>query len=113
MERLSLGRYEQLDIDEDSRVFLHIKGKGKKITPSMLSPGAIAQIYLSMHLAIFSALSSRATLPFIFDNPLILLDPSRQLSAVELLREMGKDNQIILLSGHSYPVVAGDHLAQL
>ena len=113
MERLSLGRYEQLDIDEDSRVFLHIKGKGKKITPSMLSPGAIAQIYLSMRLAIFSALSSRATLPFIFDNPLILLDPSRQLSAVELLREMGKDNQIILLSGHSYPVVAGDHLVQL
>lgn len=113
MVRLSAGRYEHLDMDEESHLCLSIKGRKGKIMPSMLSAGALAQLYLSLCLALFSALSSKASIPLLLDDSFLLLDSHGQRPAVELLREMSADNQIILLTGHSYTFETGGHLVQL
>ncbi len=53
MEKLSSGAY-RLDMGEDACICLYRKDGKEKIMPSLLSPGAITQIYLSIRFAILS-----------------------------------------------------------
>lgn len=110
--RLSSGRYDKLDIDEDSRILLSEKGKKEKISPYMLSSGEITQLYLSLRLAIFSLMSARAPFTLILDNTLLSFDLQRQKLALELLREMSKGRQIILLTSQNFSPSPEDHVVQ-
>lgn len=64
-----------------------------------LSTGTRDQLYLSLRLAVCKVLlSGKENVPIIMDDPFITFDDMRQKKAVELLREIAKERQIIVLT---------------
>ncbi len=110
LQRLTLGRYSGLNIN--SGIYLTAKEKNKKAELNKLSKSVIDQVYLALHFALTSILSAKHTFPFLIDDPFLTLDPQREAIAVEILREMGKDNQVIFLSSHKSQKT-GDNVIQL
>jgi len=66
-----------------------------------LSAGTIDQLYLAVRLAICElALPGDNPCPIILDDALVYFDDERCKNALELLRGMAKDRQIILFTCH-------------
>jgi DNA repair exonuclease SbcCD ATPase subunit len=110
LQRLTLGRYSGLNIN--GGIYLTAKEKDKKAELDKLSKGMIDQVYLALHFALTSILSAKHPFPFLIDDPFLAFDPQREAIAVDILREMAKDNQVIFLSSHKSQKT-GDNVIQL
>lgn len=110
LQRLTLGKYSGLSLN--GGICLSTKNSDKKAELNKLSRGLTDQTYLALHLALTSILSSRFPFPLLIDDPFLSFDPQREDIAVEILREMGKSNQIIFLSSHKVQK-SGDNVIQL
>jgi len=108
LQRLTLGRYSGLNINGS----IYISAKDKKTELNKLSKGVIDQLYLALHFALTSILSAKHPFPFLIDDPFLTFDPQREAVAVDILREMAKDNQVIFLSSHKSQK-SGDNVIQL
>jgi hypothetical protein len=65
------------------------------ISPDEMSSGTRDQLYISLRIALGEYLTSRNDFPLILDDPFVHFDPARLESAVSLLRELGKEHQIL------------------
>lgn len=110
LQRLTLGKYSGLSIN--GGIYLSTKNSEKKAELNKLSRGLTDQTYLALHLALISILSSKFPFPLLIDDPFLSFDPQREDIAVEILREIGKSNQIIFLSSHKVQK-SGDNVIQL
>ena len=110
LQRLTLGRYSGLNIN--GGIYLTDKEKDKKSELDKLSKGVTDQVYLALHFALTSILSAKHPFPFLIDDPFLTFDPQREAIAVDILREMAKDNQVIFLSSHKSQKT-GDNVMQL
>ncbi len=110
LQRLTLGRYSGLNIN--GGIYLTAKDKDKKAELNKLSKSMIDQVYLALHFALTSILSAKHPFPFLIDDPFLTFDPQREAIAVDILREMAKDNQVIFLSSHKSQK-SGDNVIQL
>ena len=108
LQRLTLGRYSGVNINGS----IYISAKDKKTELNKLSKGVIDQLYLALHFALTSILSAKHPFPFLIDDPFLTFDPQREAVAVDILREMAKDNQVIFLSSHKSQK-SGDNVIQL
>lgn len=108
LQKLTLGKYIGLSIN--GGIFL--SAKDKKVELNKLSRGMTDQAYLALHLALTSILSLKFPFPLLIDDPFLSFDPQREDIAVEILREMGKSNQVIFLSSHKVQK-SGDNVIQL
>ena len=67
-----------------------------------LSQGTADQLYLAVRLAICSlVLPEEEPCPLVLDDALANFDDDRLKLALELLRELGEERQILLLTCHS------------
>ncbi len=96
---LTGGRYHSLTMGED---FSLQAGAGEEATlrdSLWRSDGTVDQLYLALRLAVAEELTPEA--PLILDDALVRFDDVRMTAAVEILRQMAKDKQVICFTCQS------------
>ncbi len=72
-----------------------VNGNGERLELKFWSSGLADQVYLALRLALAKVFSYQVeSLPIILDDILVRFDENRQRSALELLAEIGKNQQI-------------------
>ncbi len=90
------GRYHSVTMSDD---FSLRAGAGEEDTlrdAIWRSDGTMDQLYLALRLAVAEELTPKA--PLILDDVLVRFDDARMRSAVELLKDLGLDRQILLFT---------------
>ena len=96
LSRMTGGRYHSLTMSEDLSLRA---GAGEEDTlhdAIWRSDGTMDQLYLALRLAVAQELTPEA--PLILDDALVRFDDVRMAEAVDILREMAKDKQVILFT---------------
>ncbi len=99
LARLTSGRYHSLTMGED---FSLLAGAGEEATLREIlwrSDGTVDQLYLTLRLAVAEALTPEA--PLILDDALVRFDDTRMAAAVEILKEMAQQKQVICFTCQS------------
>lgn len=100
VERITGGRYRQLKVDETSlrfSVFSPDLGDWVDAQRS-LSQGTLDQLYLCARLGIVRQVTQPAYPPLVLDDPFVTFDEERARRALELLRDIATEHQIIYLT---------------
>ena len=98
-------KYERVRLSrEDFSLQVFTPEKGDWINPDSeeLSAGARDQLYLAARLALVDEITGGNSLPLIMDDPLVHFDVFRRENTRNLLKEVSKKHQVILLSCHDY-----------
>jgi exonuclease SbcC len=98
-------KYRQVRLSrEDFSLQVFNPDKGDWINPDTeeLSAGARDQLYLAARLALADVVAGGNSLPLILDDPLVHFDPFRRQNTRNLLKEVSKKHQVILLSCHDF-----------
>lgn len=99
IERITGGRYRRLNVDEATLTFsVHSPEMGDWVDARNLSQGTLDQLYLCARLGIIRQITQPATPPLIFDDPFVTFDDERARRALELLRDIATDHQVIFLT---------------
>jgi uncharacterized protein YhaN len=99
LARISDGRYRRVRVDDrtlDIAVFA--PEKGDWATTAELSQGTLDQIYLTARIGLVRLVTGDRRPPLIFDDPFVTFDDARALRALDLLRELASDFQVIFLT---------------
>ncbi|MGZ6260669.1 MAG: ATP-binding protein, partial [Candidatus Limnocylindrales bacterium] len=97
--RITGGRYRRVQVDENElamRVWSVERGDWVDVTS--LSQGTIDSFYLAARLGLVRQVTQDRRPPLVFDDPFLTFDHERARQALELLREMAADHQIIYLT---------------
>ena len=93
------GRYRRVKVDDkalDIEVFS--PDKGDWVHVSSLSQGTIDLIYLVARLGLVRLVTGDRRPPLVFDDPFVTLDDTRAANAVQLLKQIASDFQVIYLT---------------
>jgi DNA repair exonuclease SbcCD ATPase subunit len=99
VERITNGRYRRVRVDDrtlDITVFAPEKGDWVEV--SHLSQGTVDQIYLAARLGLVRLVTGDRRPPLVFDDPFVTFDDDRAVRALDLLRDLAKDFQVIYLT---------------
>ncbi|GAC1510895.1 MAG: hypothetical protein NVS2B16_11540 [Chloroflexota bacterium] len=100
LSALTDGRYTRVLLERDSLEPRVGTSARHDIPVERLSRGVQDQLYFSLRVALAHALSSGHSLPLILDDPYVNLDLARLHRTISLLRDLGRQTQIILFSCH-------------
>ncbi|MPM04072.1 hypothetical protein SDC9_50342 [bioreactor metagenome] len=101
MKRLTGGAYGSLALTRDFSASATEAGGGFPHRSALLSQGTIDQLYLAVRLAVCElALPQEDPAPLVLDDALTAFDDVRMGLALDCLREMGKECQILLFTCH-------------
>jgi uncharacterized protein YhaN len=106
--RLTNGRYTGLRSEGEGteRSLIVIGSDDNDYAPSALSEGTASQLYLALSLAgVLEVQSERQQagqerVPIMLDDVLIAFDDERAASALDLLEEIGREQQVVLFTHH-------------
>ena len=99
MEQLTGGRYHRLRWEEDFGVCAAAQTENVLCSALWRSDGTVDQLYLALRLAVAEELTSEA--PLVLDDALVRFDDKRLSSALEILKEISRQKQVILFTCHS------------
>jgi DNA repair exonuclease SbcCD ATPase subunit len=114
IQRVTAGRYRRVAVDDktlDLRVFAPEKGDWVDVVS--LSQGTLDLVYLAARLGLVRLVTGDRRPPLIFDDPFITLDDARATRALELLREISSDFQVIYLTTSDRYHAAADSVVAL
>jgi DNA repair exonuclease SbcCD ATPase subunit len=114
IERVTAGRYRRVAVDDktlDLRLFAPEKGDWVDVTS--LSQGTLDLVYLAARLGLVRLVTGDRRPPLIFDDPFITLDDARATRALDLLREISSDFQVIYLTTSDRYHAAADSVVAL
>ncbi len=101
-EQLTGGRYDRVTLDRDLSAQARQTGSALSHDAGYLSAGTSDQLYLALRLAICElAMPEGEKCPLVLDDALSTFDNDRCASALNLLRSLAKERQILLFSCHS------------
>lgn len=93
------GLYDNIGIDTESQGVVVSSKKGEVIPVLHMSGGTIDQLYLALRLSLCSLLSKKGeTLPIIFDEIFALFDEKRLMKAIDLIKEICNEKQVIIFT---------------
>ncbi len=99
MSAVTGGRYEDVLINRDFSARTRVKGDAVARDAEYLSAGTLDLMYLAVRLAVCElALPDGEPCPLILDDALVNLDETRFRQAIELLKQISKERQVILFS---------------
>ena len=102
MERLTQGKYPKVSLDRAFDATVEQAGQLAPRPMLALSQGTADQLYLAVRLAICQlALPEEQPCPLVLDDALTNFDDSRAAAALELLRQLAQQRQILLFTCHS------------
>ena len=96
LSRMTGGRYQKLTLDEELALQTGAEGEDTLRPILWRSDGTVDQLYLSLRLAVAEALMPDA--PVILDDALVRFDDTRLKTAVEILKDLSRDKQVILFT---------------
>lgn len=108
LSRLTNGRYTGLRSEGEGteRSLIVVGADNNDYEPSSLSEGTASQLYLSLSLAgVLEVQNERQQagqerVPMMLDDVLIAFDDDRAAAALDLLEEIGREQQIVLFTHH-------------
>lgn len=99
MNFLTGGRYEDVFLNRDFSAQTRADGDSVAHEAAYLSAGTLDLMYLSIRLAVCElAMSKEEPCPLIIDDALVNLDEERYQRAIELLKKISRERQVILFS---------------
>ena len=99
MSRVTGGRYSQVLINRDFSAMTRTDADAVAHDSVYLSAGTMDLLYLAVRLAVCKlALPEGEPCPLIIDDALVNLDETRRKQAMDLLKEIAKERQIILFT---------------
>lgn len=99
MSRMTNGRYSQVLLNRDFSAMTRTQSDTVAHESNYLSAGTIDLLYLAVRLAVCKlALPEGESCPLIIDDALVNLDETRLAQAMELLKDIAKERQVILFS---------------
>ncbi len=108
------GQYEQIAIDDkDLSSLVLVKETDRWETPEVLSQGTFDQFYLSLRLAMSEILTEGRKPPLLLDEPLSAFDEQRFQAAVQTLKKIAQERQIVVFSCRDDYDAMADHVITL
>jgi uncharacterized protein YhaN len=99
LERITGGRYRRVRID-DSNLAMEVYAPERQdwVPVSELSRGTLDVVYLAARIGLVRLVTGDRRPPIILDDPFVTLDDARASRALELLRDLAADFQVIYLT---------------
>jgi recombinational DNA repair ATPase RecF len=114
LERVTAGRYRHVRIDDRTLdISVLAPEKGDWVEVSALSQGTLDLVYLAARLGLVRLVTGDRRPPLVFDDPFVTLDDARAARALELLREIAADFQVIYLTTSDRYDSAADTVVEL
>ena len=114
VDRITAGRYRRIAVDDRTLdIRLHAPEKGDWVDVRSLSQGTLDLVYLAARLGLVRLVTGDRRPPLIFDDPFVTLDDDRARRALELLREIARDFQVIYLTTSDRYHAAADSVVEL
>lgn len=99
MSAVTGGRYSDVLLNRDFTAKARARGDSVARDAEYLSSGTMDLMYLAVRLAVCElALPEGESCPLIIDDALVNLDEERQRQAMELLKQIAKERQVVLFS---------------
>ena len=117
--RLTDGKYQRVTLDRQLSAAVEAEGDAVARDACLLSQGAFDQLYLAVRLAICqTVLPPEKAVPLILDDTLTSFDDDRAAGALDYLREMSGERQILLFTcqereARHFAGDAGVHIVRL
>ncbi len=114
VERITGGRYRRVAVDDrtlDIRVFAPERGDWVDVTS--LSQGTLDLVYLVARIGLVRLVTGDRRPPLILDDPFVTFDDDRAARALELLRDVARDFQVIYLTTSDRYDAAADAVVPL
>ena len=97
--RVTDGRYRRVRVDDANLgIEVHSPEKGDWVPVTDLSQGTLDVVYLAARLGLVRLVTGDRRPPLILDDPFVTLDDRRAARALELLKEVASDFQVIYLT---------------
>ncbi|HET7704062.1 MAG TPA: AAA family ATPase [Candidatus Limnocylindrales bacterium] len=114
VDRITAGRYRRIAVDDKTLdIRLHAPEKGDWVDVRSLSQGTLDLVYLAARLGLVRLVTGDRRPPLIFDDPFVTLDDDRARRALDLLREIARDFQVIYLTTSDRYHAAADSVVAL
>ena len=99
IERVTDGRYRRVAVDDKTLdIRLHAPERGDWVDVASLSQGTLDLVYLVARIGLVRLVTGDRRPPLILDDPFVTLDDARATRALELLRDVAADFQVIYLT---------------
>lgn len=105
--QLTRGSFDRLVVDSDGStpVLIGIRESGARVTVPGMSEGSRDQLYLALRLAALELqLEQGSRIPLIIDDLFINFDDQRTEAGLQVLGELSRKTQILLLTHHDHLV---------
>ena len=108
------GRYRRVRVDDRTLdIEVHVPEKADWVPVSSLSQGTLDLVYLVARLGLVRLITGDRRPPLVFDDPFVTLDNARAARAVELLKAVASDFQVIYLTTSDRYDAAADAVVEL
>jgi uncharacterized protein YhaN len=97
--QLTGGRYQRISLGEDLAVTTAAEGEDTLRGSLWRSDGTADQLYLALRLAVAEELTPEA--PLVLDDAFVRFDDTRLAEAMDILRQVGENKQVILFTCQS------------
>jgi DNA repair exonuclease SbcCD ATPase subunit len=99
IERVTEGRYRRVQVDDKTLdIRLYAPERGDWVEVTSLSQGTLDLVYLVARIGLVRLVTGDKRPPLILDDPFVTLDDARATRALELLRDVANDFQVIYLT---------------
>jgi DNA repair exonuclease SbcCD ATPase subunit len=99
LERVTAGRYRRVQVDDqDLSLKVYAPERGDWVDVSTLSQGTLDTVYLAARIGLVRLVTGDRRPPLVLDDPFVTLDDERAKRALELLRDVSADFQVIYLT---------------
>jgi DNA repair exonuclease SbcCD ATPase subunit len=99
LERVTAGRYRRVQVDDqDLSLRVFAPERGDWVDVSTLSKGTLDTVYLAARIGLVRLVTGDRRPPLVMDDPFVTLDDERAKRALELLRDVSADFQVIYLT---------------
>ena len=99
LDRVTGGRYRRVAVDDtDLSVRIYAPERGDWVDVTSLSQGTLDLVYLAARIGLVRLVTGDRRPPLVLDDPFVTLDDTRARRALELLRDISRDFQVIYLT---------------
>jgi DNA repair exonuclease SbcCD ATPase subunit len=99
LDRVTAGRYRRVQVDDENLgLRVYAPERGDWVDVSSLSQGTLDTVYLAARIGLVRLVTGDRRPPLVLDDPFVTLDDERAKRALELLRDISADFQVIYLT---------------
>jgi DNA repair exonuclease SbcCD ATPase subunit len=99
LERVTAGRYRRVKVDDENLALrVYAPERGDWVDVASLSQGTLDTVYLAARIGLVRLVTGDRRPPLVMDDPFVTLDDERAKRALELLKDISTDFQVIYLT---------------